>query len=125
MRQHFGNLYRMLPHGFHWNDAHDRLQLRDCTLICIDPGYSPISLINTMRSRIPRALFFSTHEIAIRYSETWVAKWESNIRLHVGNIERIAAIESIRAAASGRVIPVWTRTEASPPMHGERRKAVV
>lgn len=86
----------MLPTGFHWNKTSDRLKLREHTLIMIEPEHYPVALINIMRSCLPRRLFFSTHEIAIRYSEMWSIKWEADIRLFVGNMEGAAEIERIR-----------------------------
>jgi hypothetical protein len=83
----------MLPAGFHWNKTSDRLRLRDHTLIMIEPEHYPVPLINIMRSCLPRRLFFSTHEIAIRYSEMWSIKWEADIRLFVGNLEGAAKLE--------------------------------
>lgn len=83
----------MLPTGFHWNKTSDRLKLREHTLIMIEPDQYPVALINIMRSCLPRRLFFSTHEIAIRYSEMWSIKWEADIRLFVGNLEGAARLE--------------------------------
>lgn len=113
----------MLPHGFQWNE-YNQFELRGYVLITIDPATSPVTLINVMRSCLPRRLFFSTHEIAIRYSEMWACKWEKDIRLFIGNKEGAAEIE--RRAAEER------RKNASPPTftseheyrrrHGARRK---
>ena len=80
----------MLPDDFQWNESRDRLRLGDFTLIILEPQHYPVPLINIMRSCLPRRLFFSTHQIAINYSEMWVNKWEDEIRVHVRDAQSAA-----------------------------------
>ena len=93
---------RMLPDQFHWHDDQSRLKLRDHTLILIDAAARPVALVNIMRSCMPRRLFFASRAHAVRYAECWAAKWERDIRLHVGNSEWTAEPESAGAATPRR-----------------------
>lgn len=111
----------MLPVQFHWRHDRTRLQLRDYTLIIIDPRVDPVSLINIMRSCMPRRLFFSTCEHAVRYAETWVVKWETDIRLHVGNVQGAAAMETSRRATSTPQQATWTSQDETRRRRGGNR----
>lgn len=111
----------MLPDQFHWNPGFERLKLREHTLILIEPGPSPVPLLNIMRSCLPRRLFFSTHAIAIRYAETWACKWEAEIRLHVGNLEGAALIERRALLALEARPPAWTSADEYRRRRGQRK----
>ena len=116
----------MLPDRFQWHDQDTRLKLGSYTLIIIDPETSPIALINIMRSCVPRRLFFVSHEVAIRYSETWCRKWEADIRLFVRNVESAAAASYRRSPDDAPIsAPKWTSADESRRRRGGKRKVAV
>lgn len=95
----------MLPDGFHWNDDHSQLALRNRVLILVAPATAPVMLSVMLRGDLPSTKYFVSHEMAIRYAARWVVKWEAEIRLYVGHGESAArgqdAVEARRAATAG------------------------
>ena len=98
----------MLPVDFHWNENRDSLVLRDISFIRINPEHWPVQVQNLMRGGGQGMRFFSTHDIAVRYSERWACKWEPDVRLFVANT--IGAAEVERRLAEER------RKNATSPM---------
>lgn len=115
----------MPAEDFQWNDDRTRFTLWDYTLIIIDPEVSPVALINIMRSCMPRQLFFSTHDHAIRYSDAWARKWEQDIRLHVRRIQCAAAAGATTRAPLAASASSWTTVkEYRRRQGGDRNWAV-